>query len=465
LKSTKNVAFIITFIVAILIFASPTLAQTYIIQKGDTLFSIGKRYGTTVEQLKNANNLQSDMIYPGQQIFIPQSTVYTVVKGDTLYQIALKYGTTYQELIRVNSLPSSTIYPGQKLYIPPSNQLYPSPGTSNNSLYIMGFYVDREYSQPSSYTTLAANGNLISAVAPFWYRLSPENGIEIWEHQTGDNLSTEDKTTVIEQARRNKVQVFALVHNMLYDGQIDGRELASEMLATPDTRKMFINQLESLIKKYGFDGINLDIEEVYTWDRDKFSLLVKELYQRLDPQGYKVTVCVPAKTWDDPSNTWSGPFDYSAIGQYAHYVVIMSYDEHGYYSDPGPVASYGWVEDVVKFAVQNISPEKILMGVPGYGFDWEAGSFYPTYLSYSQAMNIAVSKEAIIRWDDYGKVPYFYYWNSWKEHQVWFENASSLTHKLDIVNRYALKGIAIWRLGMEDPQIWNVLNSKVIAEK
>jgi len=464
LKGTKSIAFIITVIAAVLICASPILAQTYIIQKGDTLFSISKRYGTSVDELKNANSLQSDIIYPGQRLLIPQGAVYTVMLGDTLFKVAQKYGITYQELIRVNSLLSSVIYPGQKLRIPSTGRTYP-PSGSDNSLYILGFYVDKEQYQPSSYNRLSASGNLISAIAPFWYRLSPENGIDIWEHLTGGELAAENKIAVIEQARRNDVQVLALVHNLLYDGEIDARKLASEMLATSDTRRTFINQLEGLIKKYGFDGVNLDIENVYLWDRDKFSLLVKELYQRLDPQGYKVTVCVPAKTWDDRSNTWSGPFDYSAIGRYSHHVAIMSYDEHGYSSGPGPIASYGWVENVVKFAVQNIPPEKILLGVPGYGFDWETGRVNPTYLSYSQAMDIAVSRGAGIRWDDYAKVPYFYYWNYGKEHQVWFENASSLTYKLDIVNRYALGGIAIWRLGMEDPEVWSVLNSKVVAEK
>lgn len=461
----KIVALVVTLLIAVLICASPILAQTYIVQKGDTLFSIGKKYGTTVEALKMANNLQSDLIYPGLRLFIPQSTVYTVKMGDTLFQVAQKYNTTYKELLRVNGLSSSTIYPGQKLYTPSSGAISPpAPAPGSNSLYIMGFYVDQEPNQPSSYSRLASSGSLISAVAPFWYKLSPQNGMDIWEQQSR-GLATADKITVLEQARQHNVQVLALVHNMLYDEQVDAKMVASQMLATPDTRRTFINQLEWLIKKYDFDGVNLDIENIYTWDRDKLSLLVKELYQRLDPQGYQVTICVPAKTWDDRANTWSGPFDYSAIGRYAHYVVIMSYDEHGYSSGPGPIASYGWVESVVKFAVQNIPPEKILLGVPGYGFDWQTGRNDPTYLSYSQAMDIATARGAGIKWDDTRKVPFFYYWDGWREHQIWFENASSLTYKLDLAKRYALGGIALWRLGMEDPQIWNVLNSKVTAKK
>ncbi|MDD4169706.1 MAG: glycosyl hydrolase family 18 protein [Desulfotomaculaceae bacterium] len=464
MKRIKIVALVLTLLTAVLICASPILAQTYIIQKGDTLFSVGKKYGTTADALRAANNLQSGSIYPGLRLFIPQGTVYMVKVGDTLLQVAQKYHTTYQELLRVNSLSSSTIYPGQKLYIPSSSEITPLTPDSNNRLHIMGFYVDREPNQPSSYSRLEASGSLISAVAPFWYKLSPQSGMDIWEQQSG-GLATADKITVIEQARQHNVQVLALVHNMLYDGKVDAKMVASQMLATPDSRQTFINQLEWLIKKYSFDGVNLDIENIYTWDRDKLSLLVKELYQQLDPQGYQVTVCVPAKTWDNRANTWSGPFDYKAIGRYAHHVVIMSYDEHGYSSGPGPIASNGWVESVVKFAVQNIPPEKILLGVPGYGFDWQTGRTGPTYLSYSQAMDIAATRGASIRWDDAGKVPYFYYWDGGREHQVWFENASSLTYKLDLAKRYTLGGIAIWRLGMEDPQIWSVLNSKVTAKK
>lgn len=125
---------------------------------------------------------------------------------------------------------------------------------------------------------------------------------------------------------------------------------------------------------------------------------------------------------------------------------------------PGPIASDRWVRDVVKYSVKNISPEKILLGIAGYGFDWEAGQRSPRYLSYVQAMDIAASRGVSVKWDNVGKVPYFNYWNDkGLEHQVWFENASSLSHKLDTVDEYKLGGIAIWRLGLEDPEMWNVL--------
>lgn len=415
-KSTFAVLISILTLLAVSVLpgASPAQANTYVIQKGDTLFSIGKKFGTPVDVLKAANNLSSDMIFPEQRLWIP---------------------------------------PG-------------AGGNATSTRYVLGFYVDKEQALPCSYDRMAVNGSLISAVAPFWYRLSPDSPTEIQEHHTADETAPADLKTIISKAHQDNIQVFALVQNMIYPGQVDGAGLAAKMLATAETRNTFINQLEGLIKEYGYDGINLDIEKINLNDREKFSLLVKELYQRLDPQGYKVTVCVPAKTQDNTTNAWSGPFDYKAIGQYSHYVIIMTYDEHGYSSGPGPIASSGWVRNVAKYAVQNIPPEKILLGIPGYGFDWATGQKPPKYISFAQAVELAASQGVNISWDNEGKVPYFKYRDIYRQdHQVWFENASSLTHKLDVVEEFNLKGIAIWRLGMEDPEYWDVINSKIKAEK
>ena len=466
LKNSARLAVIIAAAAAVLFCASPLLAQTYIVQKGDTLFSIGKKFGVTVNEIKAENGLDSDTIYTGQKLWIAEGLVYTVKIGDTLFSIAQKYGVPYQELMRMNGFSTSNIYPGQKIYVTANRNNYPAGERTLKSRYILGFYVDGEKYHPDSFGVMETNSDQLSAIVPFWYRLSPTDGAAVEVHSAGEGPAAVEKNEVIRRAHENNVQVFALVHNLLYPDGVKGEKLASDMLLTPDTRSRFVNQLENLIKENGYDGVNLDIEHVYPNDRDKFSSLVGELYRRLAPQGYKVTVCVPAKKWDDPANTWSGPFDYEAIGRNSHYVVLMTYDEHGYSSGPGPVASCGWVSDVAGYACEKIPPEKILLGIPGYGFDWEEGGMHPAYLSYPQAVETAVSRGVGVSWDDRAKVPYFFYRDDdGRNHQVWFENASSLTHKLEIVDRYALRGIAVWRLGLEDPGVWAVLKSKVEAVK
>lgn len=102
---------------------------TYVVQKGDSLYSIANANNTTVDELANLNDLGTNTIYVGQVLQIPNTgssgtttldtqTIYVVLKGDTLYSIALKYGTTPNAIIRKNNLKNNTLTVGQTLTIP-----------------------------------------------------------------------------------------------------------------------------------------------------------------------------------------------------------------------------------------------------------------------------------------------------------------------------------------------------------
>ena len=102
---------------------------TYVVQKGDSLWSIANANNTTVDELANLNDLGTNTIYVGQALQIPNTgssgtttpdtqTTYVVQKGDTLYSIALKYGTTPNVIIRKNNLKNNTLMVGQTLTIP-----------------------------------------------------------------------------------------------------------------------------------------------------------------------------------------------------------------------------------------------------------------------------------------------------------------------------------------------------------
>ena len=340
-----------------------------------------------------------------------------------------------------------------------------SSGFRLGSRYVLGFYVDDEYIHPSSYDRMVKYGKSLSAVAPFWYRLSPEDGSKLQQHHPEEGFTAQEMKRIIAKAHDKDMEVLMLIHNMLYGGKANGKELAKKMLAGKENRKVFIDNVERNVEEFGYDGINIDIENIYVSDRDRFSALVKELHDRLSPKGYRVTVCVPAKTSDNLKNTWSGPFDYKEIAKYSDNVAIMTYDEHGYSSGPGPVASYNWVRKVMKYAVGQIPAEKILMGIPGYGFDWTVGKKGARYISYAQAVNLASSKGASIQWDDTARVPYFKYSENGQSHEVWFESKFSLEHKLDIVEDYNIGGIALWRVGLEDAGAWDVIDKRIVVKK
>ena len=105
----------------------------YVVQRGDSLYSIAQKYNTTVQAIKSANNLTSNTLQIGQKLILPDSeeiiipnpsnyTVYTVKRGDTLYKIATEYGITPEDIIDFNKLNTQNLVIGQQLLIPISNE-------------------------------------------------------------------------------------------------------------------------------------------------------------------------------------------------------------------------------------------------------------------------------------------------------------------------------------------------------
>lgn len=341
---------------------------------------------------------------------------------------------------------------------------------------VLGFYVGQEYTSlngttykiPSSYDTAINNSEQISMVAGFWFRLSPNgNGDIETDSEYNNQYNKNQLLSNINSMKANNVKVLALIHNMLYsEGSSYGRQMANQLFNSQANTNNFIAQLESILKEYNLDGVNIDIEAVYTSDRDAYTNFIKTLKDTLGVKGYIITVSIPAKNYDSPSNTYSYPFDYEGIGKYADRVAIMTYDEHGAWSGSGagPIASVDWQEGIIKYALTKIPKEKILLGIPTYGFDWSDNT-YPKYLTYDAAIKNADKVGANIQHDEATTVPYYKYSLNGVNHQAWFEDAYSIGYKLDLVNKYDLAGIAIWRLGMEDPAIWNVIKSEINVEK
>lgn len=114
----------------------PTVAYaaTYYVQKGDSLFKIGQRYGVSAAYVRQTNGLKSNVIYPGQKLWVPDKKVnalnYTVKKGDTLYKIAKAHGTSVQAIKSTTGLKSDLIYPGQALLIPKQESTAQTTSTS-----------------------------------------------------------------------------------------------------------------------------------------------------------------------------------------------------------------------------------------------------------------------------------------------------------------------------------------------
>lgn len=545
----------------------------YTVQPGDTLYLIAKKYGTTVTDIKKANGLTGDTIRIGQVLVIPRgqqpsspspaqpptqtpTLKYTVKPGDTLYLIAKNNNSTVAEIKKANGLTTDNIYPGQVLVIPkatappatqppatpppatqpPGNQ--PPAGeqppvqqftevivsrdsapiregagadlkiiidmvkgarlpvlstsgdwfevrlfngkkgwihrddvsgkTADNkpARNVIGFYTDDETNLIGSYNTMVGQADKLTSIAPFWFRINDQDAASL---DPFGNFSQANARKVIGDAHRRNVKVLAVVHNLMYGNNATAREVMRTLLATPESRKAFIDNVVTLMQDYGFDGVNIDTEYINVADRDKLSMLIKELKTAFADQGYVLTISIPGKMSDDPNNSWSGPFDYAAIGQYADEVVVMMYLEHGYPgSPPGPISSVGFIEKILQFTVTQIPADKIVAAVPVFGSDFslDGKDSKSLYLSYDQVMKRAKANNAMVIFDDKSKTPMFRYTDTLgQQREVWFENAESMAYKMDIINKWNLNGIALWRMGMEDPLAWDSISAKATAQK
>ena len=123
---------------------TPTDLSVYVVKRGDTLYGIARKFGVSLQDLKNRNNLVNDSISIGQQLYIPgiqdvivdpSAGTYTVAKGDTLYSIAGKYGISVDELMTMNNLTNNNISIGQQLFIPTDSSNITPPIESDITVY------------------------------------------------------------------------------------------------------------------------------------------------------------------------------------------------------------------------------------------------------------------------------------------------------------------------------------------
>lgn len=133
------------------------------------------------------------------------------------------------------------------------------------------------------------------------------------------------------------------------------------------------------------------------------------------------------------------------------------------------IAPVDQVRAVLDYATSVIDPSKILMGLSLYGYDWPLpfvkGKTRASGISNNDAQNLALSEQSPIRWDTASESPYFTYTTGATEHRVWFDDAQSAAIKLSLVNEYGLRGVTMWVLGNEFPQLWYLLRDSFQVRK
>lgn len=518
----------------------------YKVLPGDTLWLMAARFGTTVEALRQLNNLSGNLIYPGQELMIPGPAPNPAPapepgpkpnpnpnpgpspapspspspspgsgsdkdsgsgKTGTVKRLPFRFSdrlgrtrpapapnpdpspapdpnpnpdpspTPSPEPVKRARLPfrfADRLRPKPPAPVPspdpaptpqpnpdpqPQPQPTPQPNPTPNptpdpkpnrpgKFLVFGYYAEDWYGDWKALEAVLDHAASVDGVIAFQYAVDASGIL------TGPGFER-----LLSEARSRNIPVYALVHNFTPAGF--DRDVAHKVIADVPTRTATVENILKVLKDNGMAGVNIDIENVNPGERQAYTDFVRALVDRLRPEGLKVTLSIPAKTVDRLNDGWSGGFDYPALGRLADYIMPMAYDEHWFGGEPGPVASIGWVEAVVKYAVSVIPADKVVLGVPAYGYDWpeNGGAGYP--VTAAKAIANAGATGARVQWDEQAKVPYYRYTKNGVNRVVYYEDSSSLGYKLDLVVKYGIGGIALWRLGFEDPEMWTVIEQKL----
>jgi len=235
-----------------------------------------------------------------------------------------------------------------------------------------------------------------------------------------------------------------------------------------ENREALAREIADAVKKYNLDGVNVDIENVTESERDIYTDFVRILRSKL-PSGKEVSVAVAPNPYNS-TRGWQGSYDYAALAKYSDYLMIMTYDEHYQGGEPGPVASASFVEASIKYALQRVSKEKIVLGIPFYGRYWKNGVSYGGYGINAEHVERLINKyNGKVLFDDKYKSPKAVitikpgdepdYVLGRKldagTYTIWYENEESIKYKLNLVQKYDLKGTGSWSLGQEDEATWS----------
>lgn len=286
----------------------------------------------------------------------------------------------------------------------------------------------------------------VNVVSPLFFYLDKTDGT------LKENVGDAGKT-YIEWAHSNGYKIWPMISN-----SDAGIKVTSTILNSYSKRQELIQSIVEKCAQYEIDGINIDFENMYQADKDKFSRFIIELAPRMQEMGIVLSVDVTAPDGDP---NWSLCYNRNVIGDVADYLVFMGYDQYGTSSaKPGTTAGLNWVEKSLQKIIQydEVDTEKIILGMPFYTRQWTVASDGTIKdRSTVSMMNIKIPNNVEKQWDEDLKQYYIEYASGKNTIKMWIEDGTSIKEKVALVAKYKLGGTSGWRKDMETSNVWAII--------
>lgn len=297
---------------------------------------------------------------------------------------------------------------------------------------MIGFYAPWD---PASLASLQRRGAELQAVVPAWISVTgPDHKLTVAPDPAGHAAVA---------ALKGGTKLWLMVQNAL-GGAWDGPGAAA-LIHDRAATSTLLDQLEAQGVREKASGLVVDLEDLPPGAQGDLQVFLAAARERCRRHGWILAVTAP------PANpAWS----LAALGQAADRVILMAYDEHWQTGQPGPIASDAWFASVVKRDIAQIPPGATIVAVAAYAYDWPA-SGPATVLSIPQAQALAAQNKVKPERDPASGSAHFAYVASGVAHMVWMSDASAVKGQIGLARSAGARGVALWRLGTEDPALWS----------
>ena len=283
-----------------------------------------------------------------------------------------------------------------------------------------------------------ATASGVNVLAPTWYSVTDSSG----------SMSCYASAGLVNKMHQRGTDVWALVSD--FDTNVDFAALYSSKKARTNMVNTLINDAE----KYGFDGINLDFENIKSAYAKDYLQFVRELSIACERKGLVLS------TDNYKPEAYNRCYNLKEQSRFVDYVIVMAYDEHYAGTDAGSVASLPFVKEAVEATVQLVGKEHVIAGIPFYTRIWTTtdGNTTSRAVGMQAAVDQLNSDGQVALWnDDCGQyVASYTVGNSTR--QIWFEEEKSIEAKMQVIQENNVAGVAGWKLGLEKSSVWSVIS-------
>lgn len=411
----------------------------HVVQSGESIDSIAESYGVNPVRLASDNAVPpSGALAVGQTLVVRfPRVVHSVQPGESLFSIANAYGVSIRQLWQNNWYlgGSTAIAPGDILVISYFDELL---GTASFNGYAYPYIESSLLDEQLPYLTY---------LTPFTYGITASGGLVLLEDDA-----------LLSAARQRDVRPVMHLSTLTEYGQFDTQRGAL-VLTDAAVQEQLILEIQQVMRRRGYAGLDVDFEYLPGELADAYAEFLGRLQRLLGSQGWFVWAALAPKTSSVQRGLLYEGHSYAAVGAAVDAVLLMTY-EWGYTAGPPmAVAPLPNVRAVLDYAVTEIPPEKIFLGVPNYGYDWPLpfvqGVTRAQSISNQRAIELAIAYGVAIQYDETAQSPFFHYTDAGGTiHEVWFEDARSMDAKLRLIAEYGFQGAGFWNLMRPFSQTW-----------